>query len=326
MSEQPYDVESTSPKADPAGPVPLRGFAVRGPGSLSELIQVGPLEKVSFLVGRNNHGKSTVLRATQLFAGSGADKSYVSSFLLPRDAPDYQEGARAERRLMVRLTEATRPEQLGNNHWPRLRQLAIDQGAAQSAPGQALDVWVPLAPRVGLTIDVERLDVNTWAMALGIRPSSQDLAGWFLRAAGVESKVQQTTHPAWARIPAFREIRPAAANALDADPDSGVGLIAELQRWQSPDIKDPSHAGDEQRFERLNTLLQDVLEDTSARIHIPYNLSAIQVQTAQAGRRLNLDELGDGIKQVLMIGAAALRHEHTLVCVEEPEIHLHPGL
>lgn len=113
---------------------------------------------------------------------------------------------------------------------------------------------------------------------------------------------------------------------IDDDPDSGVGLIAEPQRWRSPDTKDPAHARDEQRFQRLNTLLQDVLEDASAWIHIPYDLSAIQVETAQAGRRLNLDELGDGIKQVLMIGAAALRHENTLICVEEPEIHLHPGL
>ena len=43
----------------------LYGYQVSGVGGIAADVEVcmGPLAKVNFLVGRNNHGKSTVLRA-----------------------------------------------------------------------------------------------------------------------------------------------------------------------------------------------------------------------------------------------------------------------
>jgi hypothetical protein len=112
----------------------------------------------------------------------------------------------------------------------------------------------------------------------------------------------------------------------EEDLEAGLGLIQELHRWQTPDSKSATYIADLEAFGKLSALLQDVLEDSTAKIVIPHNLRAIQFVTRQHTTPLDIDELGDGIKQVIMIGASALRNSKTLICLEEPEIHLHPGL
>jgi hypothetical protein len=84
------------------------------------------------------------------------------------------------------------------------------------------------------------------------------------------------------------------------------------------------HQADKQRFETINWFLQTVLEDTSARLEVPHDAGMILVQ--RGGITLPLDHLGTGVHQVVILAAAATLAEGRLVCMEEPEIHLHPLL
>jgi predicted ATP-dependent endonuclease of OLD family len=44
------------------------------------------------------------------------------------------------------------------------------------------------------------------------------------------------------------------------------------------------------------------------------------------GKTLPLHNLGTGIEEVLVIAAASLAFEDKIVCIEEPELHIHPLL
>lgn len=75
----------------------------------------------------------------------------------------------------------------------------------------------------------------------------------------------------------------------------------------------------------MKDFLRDVLEDPNADIEVAGHTD-LHVHLAQAGRMLKIDDLGDGIKQILMIAAACVYYDGSFVCLEEPEIHLHAGL
>ena len=67
-----------------------------------------------------------------------------------------------------------------------------------------------------------------------------------------------------------------------------------------------------------------VLEDPSVKIEIPANREYIAVH--QGGMVLRLDDLGTGIHQTVIMAAAATLIDDSLVCIEEPEVNLHPVL
>ena len=66
------------------------------------------------------------------------------------------------------------------------------------------------------------------------------------------------------------------------------------------------------------------MENPSASIEIPYERDMILVHMDQ--KTLPLESLGTGVHEVIILAAAATLLENTVVCVEEPEIHLHPLL
>jgi len=124
-------------------------------------------------------------------------------------------------------------------------------------------------------------------------------------------------------VEAFREIR-GPSTAVDGavmSARSGDGLVQGLQRLQNPTV---DRQADKQRFEAINWFLQTVLEDRSARLEVPHDAAMILVH--RGGIALPLEHLGTGVHQVVILAAAATLAEGRLVCMEEPEIHLHPLL
>jgi len=129
-------------------------------------------------------------------------------------------------------------------------------------------------------------------------------------------------------IPAFRQVLESTspvANELDLD--RGLGLIKHVAEWQHPNQSNPDIAAkNRERFRSLTSFMRVVLEDPDAELEVPFDAATLNVRLRQSGQWLQLDNVGDRIKQVIMIAAAATRRDQALVCLEEPEIHLHPGL
>ncbi|MCE9603212.1 MAG: AAA family ATPase [Gemmatimonadetes bacterium] len=119
-------------------------------------------------------------------------------------------------------------------------------------------------------------------------------------------------------IDAVRRVGPPGENAQGF---SGTGIIDRLAKLQNPSRE---HQLDKARFENINRFVQDVLDDSGARIEIPHLRDTVLVH--QGGRTLPLASLGTGVHQVVLLAAAATVLENHVICLEEPELHLHPML
>ena len=102
---------------------------------------------------------------------------------------------------------------------------------------------------------------------------------------------------------------------------SGKGLINQLA-----ELERPQHDQQElkEQFEKINHFLQRVTGDSTAKIEIPNQKNAVQV--SMNGRTLPLTSLGTGIHEVIILASAATVCQNQILCIEEPEIHLHPSL
>ncbi|WP_104019046.1 AAA family ATPase [Roseovarius nitratireducens] len=102
---------------------------------------------------------------------------------------------------------------------------------------------------------------------------------------------------------------------------SGKGLLNHLQQLQNPDF---DKRDDEQKFLRINEFLQSVTDKPDARLEVPSNLAHLLVH--MDNKVLPLSALGTGIHEVVLIAAFCTIHDESVMCIEEPEIHLHPIL
>lgn len=120
-------------------------------------------------------------------------------------------------------------------------------------------------------------------------------------------------------IPAIRQV--ALTEQENEDDFSGLGLINKLAKIQNPHYTQQQN---KKKFEAINRFAQTVLENASACIEIPHARDMILVH--MDGKTLPLESLGTGVHEVVIIAAAATMLDNTVLCIEEPELHLHPVL
>jgi hypothetical protein len=120
------------------------------------------------------------------------------------------------------------------------------------------------------------------------------------------------------KVGAFRRIGGAgsAYNGLN-----GEGLIGKLLELQNPEFIKRKEA---EKFDRINQFIRDVVGDPNATMKIPSSGREIQIQLRN--KLLPLDLLGTGIHELVIFAAAATVVDDQILCIEEPEIHLHPRL
>jgi hypothetical protein len=79
-----------------------------------------------------------------------------------------------------------------------------------------------------------------------------------------------------------------------------------------------------EKFKKINDFLVSVTGNDSAQIEIPYDRETILVH--MDGKRLPLESLGTGIHEVIIMASAATIVQKSVICLEEPELHLNPIL
>ena len=121
-------------------------------------------------------------------------------------------------------------------------------------------------------------------------------------------------------IPAIREVGNPGTIFNDNE-FNGQGLIDGLAELQHPDHFQQHK---KEQFEKINQFLRTVTDNESAKIEIPHDKSKILVE--MDGKILPLQSLGTGIYEVIILAAAATIKENQVICMEEPELHLHPLL
>lgn len=321
------------PGIDGFGLSTFRSFA-------SGLQLVAPLTKVSLLVGQNNSGKSNVLRfAQRVLGGVQGQRAGQGSF--PRfrdhDRPAGSTGesgelalAISELRAMEMITEAA------GRSLPAPVQSALTEVFATTA------IRLSNGPLIWLRYDIERTGNDQSTLKLSqsqlnevvdqvpsARQGLADASALLTSTRGggktedlgrVLSKALDLVRivPPVQTIEAFRQVQ-AGGESLAGY--SGQGLIAGLARLQNPDA---AHSADRARFDAINRFVQVVLDDPGATLEVPHDRTTLNIH--QRGMVLPLENLGSGIHEVIILASAATLLEKHFVCIEEPEIHLHPVL
>lgn len=296
----------------PGDPTWLDGFAITGVGSLraDEPIRVGPLRKINFLVGRNNHGKSTLLRAAAEWTGGQRQNGVVREALV-----------RVRRSVWLDLLRLAsgQPAEI-------LTSLISTGDAIETDDPEFLCAWTSMTSGYGDRPAFSSAEVSK---AIGLGSREVDLAIIFER----ESRGVRVEAPAQIRsqtIPAFRKMTDANIDRIPFGLPSGEGVVRLLRDWERPPKAGTAeHREKRERWSRMIAFIRDVLEEDDAELAIATHDNhqvELQVRLSQYGDLLNIDDLGDGIKQVIMIAANCIAHEDHFLCLEEPEIHLHAGL
>jgi hypothetical protein len=124
--------------------------------------------------------------------------------------------------------------------------------------------------------------------------------------------------PAIEVIPAIRKI---GEKGSVPDDYSGIGIIERLAKLQNPPLERQELKND---FNDINHFVRTVLENDTAEIEIPFDRDMILVH--MNNKTLPLSSMGTGIHEVIILAAAATLLKDSILCVEEPELHLHPLL
>jgi hypothetical protein len=341
-------------KTEPARAI-LIGFGFTGYRSFwSERTQiVGPLSKTHLLVGQNNSGKSNALRVAETFipkfasrkkaeGPTGYDRPRINgtaqqfrlalAFDLQSDRYVTAAFGRSAHELQDHEVQSVETivslfGEYFEQHAPWFEfELGSDSSAARFIPSTRQ-----------LNFVVERYNQQTFiggyrgpVRLASIHPrdrlttmspaTDQQALSNFVDALDLPLEA-----PPIATISAFRQIREHTGNeetSSRAEDYSGLGLVKKLAFIQNPPLE--THDKDVAKFAEINRFVQTVLEDPSARLTIPAGQDRILVE--HGGRILDLDNLGTGVHEVIILAAAATVLEEHLVCIEEPEVHLHPVL
>lgn len=313
----------------------IDGFGIAGYRSFGATLQrFGPCSKITIFIGQNNSGKSNVLsyllHRYKLVLASTARKSsnwqssdyldrhlgggaeFAASFGIDLDGERYRE-------LIDKWVEEH------NNTATLLRKvlqsMALTRGGTVAwfdyRPSAQKPLVLEIDPALVESLISENvLHTTEWHRLLeSFGGQGGQLRGWVEFILNRVSPTYQDP-PQVQLIPAIRQV-----NQIDQEDLSGAGLVNRLARLQHPSLTERE---DTERFLEISRFLKDVVGNESARLEIPHDRSTIYVE--MDGRLLPLDRLGTGIHQVVILAAAATVVRNQILCIEEPEIHLHPGL
>lgn len=141
---------------------------------------------------------------------------------------------------------------------------------------------------------------------------------WVIGTLEAMLDAQHVSFPEVAHIPAERDLGEGATGFQIRNEKT---LIDELAELQSPD-----HDRREDRllFDKITNFVRVVTGKDDVTIEVPHDRKHILVHIDN--KVLPLFRLGTGIQEVILIAAFCTIHDDTIVCIEEPEIHLHPVL
>jgi hypothetical protein len=320
-----------------------------------EMQFIAPMGKVTLLAGQNNAGKSNVLRFAEQVLGAATGAGSVISVpnLSDLDAP---QGRTDPTGVELAIVLGTIETVIAN------AQSTLNGRPLEADVRTALEVVlsspvfqpIPIKPLVcmkfaraepqpgggqgtvlGLSSNQLQAFIDDSSRYAAAHSGLAKLSSLLTSTAGggptddltrvLEGLSPLRAVPPVELVEAFRQVRAFPGRPEDAGRQarihSGEALVEQLAALQHPDI---SRLADEQRFDAIVRFLRVVLDDDSATLLIPSHQREIYVR--RGGTTLPLANLGAGVEQVVILAAASTILADSLVCIEEPEIHIHPVL
>lgn len=271
--------------------------------------------KINIFIGKNNSGKSNVLRFLQSVAA-------VASNVRDRKISELDRHKKATEQVQLGLSMAVETG---------MREQFALQDPTTPAP-ETLDFWLTF-PEGHIKGDSPlNLFTNRWLErfhnkltnnSLISGPSRQELlkatTGALARQLQTEFRNMVTK---LIYVPAIREIREMQEDAPTSAIDlSGRNLIRLLRRMQHPLA---GREADQKRFRQIQELIRSLLGVDNLVLEIPTEEDDLYLTIY--GNRLPLAHYGTGVHELVIICSTLALHDNHVVCIEEPEIHLHPEL
>lgn len=301
----------------------MRGFAFAGFRSFgsTSLAELAPLAKVNLIAGQNNVGKSNVLRVIQKTFGDSSDDERW-------DAPIGEVGGRPVHLELRSISEILAAEE-ARSHLNTVRQeilRAVLEHELFALPSRHADwAWLPIGAHGAIDLEV----IKSMSSTIHTVPDFSDLNRHYFSSSTTARGVDMAN----VLTQIFSELEPAPTaysvsglraigESNDDEPNlNGTSIKRRLQQLKSPSTDQLLDRG---KFDAIERFVQAVLDDDTVRIDIPHDLTTIHVD--QGGRTLPIENLGTGVHEVVILAAAATVVAESILCVEEPEIHLHPVL
>lgn len=310
----------------------LNGIALqfyRGIGSQVQLI--APFSYMNFFIGANNAGKSIVLnfiherlpfrstgRATapELSSVEAYRGEKTGSYRAAVGIPLRDFISRTTTGMSISGVSGTNPRQTVH----KIADALADDGhvwVEAANHGKEAQFWSKMdeARAIKCAVQIEWRDL--WQELT--RQSGGSFSQHWLP--GVMDRLQLASSismPEAMLIPAKRQLGPKDQTFDDL---TGKGLIDHLAELQNPD----HHERERQLlFEDINEFVRVVTGKEDARLEVPSKRQHLLVH--MDNKVLPLSSLGTGIHEVILIAAFCTIHQERIMCIEEPEIHLHPIL
>lgn len=303
----------------------IKGFTFRGYRSFPSDRQAAlfPLSTVNLIAGQNNTGKSNILRViADTFAEATGKKA--------KNKWDRPLGDAKHTFAFVQLHSVD--EILT---WGEIREQPSDilekLGQFLRLPGIASHLGTD-AVNLGMTgqggFDSQAL--RQMATEAGDSPLANTLSSSIVRNSGggrgddayrvLDWIVQQKRPlpPTAYTVGGVRTISDDSSLEFDLNGQSIKRRLLELQNPATDRLKD------KELFRQVQDFVRAVLDDATITIDVPHDLSTVHV--TQGGHTLPIENLGTGVHEVVIIAAAATVIQDSILCIEEPEVHLHPIL
>jgi hypothetical protein len=314
----------------------LKGFGFSGYRSFGgDLVKISPLKKINMIIGQNNVGKSNIINflSSQYphFVSKTQGRTFGQGQKLTFDDIDHHisDGKIAHRISFPILKDDVDvyiTKRIANGRQQDFLRKLLTSHFFSDEDGVIWFTYKADNPNGDFSLEINIDEIiplleghqwqTLWHSLTGY--SNGDLKQhWIPETIKAISFVPDLI-PKIEVIPAIRKIGAAGSEAADF---SGEGIIERLAKIQNPSLSEQKL---KDKFNSINTFVQNVLENPSAIIEIPHERNMILVH--MDGKTLPLESLGTGVHEVIIIAAASTILDETILCVEEPELHLHPLL
>ncbi len=284
---------------------------------------IGPFSKMNFFIGANNSGKSIVLSLIAERLGNPN----------PRESPPQlgpEESYRGAQTGQFDVILGKRKQAVAKH--------AISQLIRDGSKGSLAQIVEKVSHRGLVWTDndgrslLPKVDVEEVVGWLKSDQAWRQLANDLRGAGGSNVQRQCVPHvlncirnsavpdglPKIHLIPAKRQLGP---KGEAFDDNTGRGLIDHLAKLQAPSFDKQQ---DRERFKTINSFVQEITGKPDALLEVPSEREHLVVH--MDNKVLPLSALGTGIHEVILIAAFSTIHDGSIMCIEEPEIHLHPLL
>ncbi|MBO9642390.1 MAG: ATP-binding protein [Pseudacidovorax sp.] len=315
----------------------IEGLALanyRGVGGETQFI--GPFGKINFFIGANNSGKSTVLHCLSSYFSEQFKAVGKTASIHSIDKNVFNNTAE------VIIGVGIDPEKIKNGFLfgfpPHAENERISaerytdwfikhithSGLCWFRPVQGEKLLQAVPPfKFGSSNDLAEVLNHQQVRDLWSAATNRTGGGRDAWVNELDVKIRQAIKieaPRVRLVPAIRSVG-SSEEPYDDLNWSGKGIIDLLARHQNPDWDD---RGKRKKFDQINEFLQWVTGNDTALIEIPADRKHILVH--MDGKILPLTSLGTGIHEVVMLAAFCTFATNEVICIEEPEIHLHPLL